>query len=122
MPPAPTAPVAAAVPAPLGGGIALAALGMPHPAAVQPVPPIRVRQTAELIGLDRTALEQQLGEPAMLRRDAPAEVWQYRSSTCVLSVFLYADGPQWRVTYVDIGAPRGGAPVPPAACFASLSG
>ncbi len=108
-------------PAPLPGAVTLAALGVPPRAAVRPRDPVRVRQSAELIGLDSDALEAALGVPAMLRHDAPAEVWQYRSTACVLSVFLYAEGARWRVTYVDIGSPRGGSPVPAADCFASLS-
>jgi hypothetical protein len=36
-------------------------------------------------------LEEFLGAPKLVRHDAPAEVWQYRSAACVLDVFLYQD-------------------------------
>ncbi|MFC6214325.1 hypothetical protein ACFP4G_04955 [Fodinicurvata halophila] len=47
------------------------------------------KQPESLIGLDRAGLTSTLGEPRMLRREAPAEIWQYRSRSCVLDVFLY---------------------------------
>lgn len=32
-----------------------------------------------------------LGTPAMKRSEAPAEIWQYRSPSCVLDVYFYAN-------------------------------
>lgn len=49
------------------------------------------KQPGSLIGLDRTGLTSTLGQPRMLRHEAPAEIWQYRSRSCVLDVFLYED-------------------------------
>lgn len=47
------------------------------------------KQPDSLLGLDRAGLTSILGQPRMLRHEAPAEIWQYRSRSCVLDVFLY---------------------------------
>ncbi|MFM9842099.1 MAG: hypothetical protein ACKVOI_03925 [Dongiaceae bacterium] len=43
----------------------------------------------KVLGLKPHDVEELLGMPKLVRRDDPAEVWQYRSSACVLDVFLY---------------------------------
>ena len=63
----------------------------------------------QLYGLDSRALGELLGEPSLVRAEAPAEIWQYRGQTCVFDVFLYdqvggeagrqAGGP--RVSYIE---------------------
>jgi len=64
-------------------------------------------ETRQLVGLDRGGLGQLLGKPALLRREASAEVWQYAAKGCVLHIFLYRDGAAnsladpYRVVYVD---------------------
>jgi hypothetical protein len=96
-----------------------------HPAEVDP---------ARMVGLDGVALERLLGEPALVRRDAPAEIWQYRGADCVLDLFLYqeangqeASGPEAggpgadrpRVLYLE--ARTGAAePAPTEGCIGSL--
>lgn len=45
----------------------------------------------QLIGLTPLDLAETLGDPAATRRDRPAEIWQYRSSACVLDIFLYEE-------------------------------
>lgn len=45
-----------------------------------------------LAGLTAPDVSALLGSPGFVRRDPPAEVWQYRTETCVLDLFLYADG------------------------------
>ena len=54
----------------------------------------------QLMGLDRAALNEKLGEPALVRRDGDAEVWQYRAGRCVLDLFLY--GVDKKVEHVDL--------------------
>jgi len=54
----------------------------------------------QLMGLDRDALNEKLGQPALIRRDGDAEVWQYRANECVLDLFLY--GVEKRVEHVDL--------------------
>ena len=53
------------------------------------------------IGAKPDFLLDELGQPSSLRKEAPAEVWQYRSEQCVLDIFLYeeADGPS--VVYLE---------------------
>lgn len=48
---------------------------------------------AELTGL--------MGAPQFRHRDGKAEIWQYRGTACILDVFLYADGNDLRVRYVE---------------------
>lgn len=61
-----------------------------------------LRTTSELVGLDSTMVEQRLGSPVLRRRDAPAELWQYRSPLCVMDVFLYSDGRSFKVMHVEL--------------------
>ena len=53
------------------------------------------------IGAKPDFLLEELGRPSSLRKEAPAEVWQYRSEHCVLDIVLYdeADGPA--VVYLE---------------------
>ena len=46
---------------------------------------------SELIGLDSIGLNLLLGKPILVRREAEAEVWQYRTANCALHLFLYRD-------------------------------
>lgn len=87
------------------------------PATARPAMPLQ--DVRELIGLERSELQARLGEPAMLRRDAPAEIWQYRSALCVLDLFLYRDGQTVRVTNAEL-RPRDGREIPNALCLSSL--
>jgi hypothetical protein len=75
-----------------------------------------------LVGLDRTALESTLGIPWLMRREAKAELWQYRAPNCVLDLFLYAkaDG-ELRVMHADLRGRRENRPAP-AGCFAEIVG
>lgn len=42
-----------------------------------------------------------LGLPKFVRRDAPAEIWQYRSDACVLDVFIYQAATGAQVKYAE---------------------
>lgn len=61
-----------------------------------PIAALRVR------GLEDKSVRALLGEPGLLRRDPPAEVWQYRASGCVADLFLYEDKNKKRVAYVQV--------------------
>jgi hypothetical protein len=78
-----------------------------------------LKDVRELIGLGPTELQARLGDPALRRRDAPAEIWQYRSALCVLDLFLYREGPATRVTNAEL-RPRDGREIPAATCLSSL--
>jgi len=69
-----------------------------------PRPPDPVH-SASILGLDSGAVRKLLGEPGLIRRETPAEVWQYRTASCVLDVVLYdqASGP--RVVYTEARTP-----------------
>lgn len=55
---------------------------------------------ADLMGADAARLDGFLGKPEIVRQEGPAQLRLYRSTTCVLHVFLYpADG---RVTATHI--------------------
>ena len=89
-------------------------------AAVSPAlvrPPLK--DVRELIGLGPTELQARLGDPTLRRRDAPAEIWQYRSALCVLDLFLYREGQATRVTNAEL-RPRDGREIPAATCLSSL--
>ncbi len=55
----------------------------------------------EVMGLGRKAVQELLGEPGLVRREAPAEVWQYQSRGCVLDVFLYEAAVDFEVVYLE---------------------
>ena len=82
--------------------------------AVSAVPP------TDLVGLDGPSLETLLGKPGLVRRDYPAEVWQYRNPSCVLDVYLYPDDERLTVTHAEARAPKiAGDPLRP--CIAKLA-
>lgn len=71
---------------------------MPY-SGIAVLPPIN-DDPAQLMGLDRKELNETLGEPALIRRDGDAEVWQYRGDRCVLDLFLY--GAEKKVEHIDL--------------------
>lgn len=54
-----------------------------------------------LPGMRGTELTTLIGAPQLRRRDGQAEIWQYRGSACTLDIFLYTDGNDLRVRYVE---------------------
>ncbi len=99
--PRPSAPQPESVaPAPKDAG--RAALVPPAP---KPEPRIK---PADLVGLTDARLAEVLGSPAFKRIDDPAALWQYRGTRCILDLFLYADGPAYRVTHMEFRKAAGG--------------
>jgi hypothetical protein len=86
----------------IGPAIAIIALLSGCQATPPPPDPIH---SASILGLDSGAVRKLLGEPGLIRRETPAEVWQYRTASCVLDVVLYdqASGP--RVVYTEARTP-----------------
>ena len=64
------------------------------------LPPIDDRPE-RFLGLGTAALAQELGEPQLLRREAPAEIWQYRGEGCILDLFLYPEAGSLKVTHIE---------------------
>ncbi|WP_299624490.1 hypothetical protein [Pelagibius sp.] len=104
----PAAPVEA-VPAPTVSAAPDAATPAPAPApqivarppAAAPPEPVIDDDPKQLMGLDRGAVTALLGQPSLVRREKPAEIWQYVTADCVFDVVLYERGPQYRVTYLE---------------------
>ncbi len=68
----------------------------------EPEPDIDIDDDPEqLIGLDPDAVHALLGAPALVRRENPAQVWQYPGETCIFDVVLYDEPEGKRVTYVE---------------------
>lgn len=82
-----------------------AAAPAPRPApqvtARPPAPPPINDDPNQLMGLDRGGVSALLGEPDLVRREDPAEIWQYVTAGCVFDVVLYDSGSRYRVTYLE---------------------
>lgn len=72
----------------------------------------------QLLGMDSAALSDLLGEPALVRREGDAEIWQYRADECVLDVFLY--GGMRQVEHVDLRDRGDASEKAVAACFVGI--
>jgi len=67
-------------------------------------PPPKVYPPASnLAGLDGKQVIGLLGFPGFKRKDDPALIWQYRTQTCALDLFLYraGDGATYRVRHFE---------------------
>jgi hypothetical protein len=73
------------------------------------------------VGLTAPEIAAALGPPDFLRRDPPAEIWQYRASACFLDVFLYAEPGGLRAAYAE-ARPRNGLSTGLDTCFGSIAG
>ncbi len=62
-------------------------------------PPVNPRR---IMGLTRAELSDLLGKPHFRRRDITAEIWQYRHTECILDVFLYQSGNDYRVLHFEM--------------------
>ena len=78
-------------------------------------------QLSSLIGAEKDDLITRLGVPDLLRREPPAEFWQFAGISCVLHVYLYENNADqlYRVTHVEL-LPRGGLDAVPIGCFSRL--
>ena len=77
-----------------------------------------ITEPSRLKGLSVQQVQALLGAPAFKRRDAPAEIWQYRGRRCTLDLFIYQDGgSRQRVEHYTVRSP---APVAEKDCFGEL--
>ncbi len=128
----------------LGAALGIAACGSGPPvgeaapirASVGTAPPTRpspqapslgaatpIVSAAALRGFEPKDILATLGKPGLLRRDPPAEVWQYHGVGCIADLFLYQEGGSLRVAYVQV-RPLGNAAtgrVDETACLSSLA-
>jgi hypothetical protein len=69
--------------------------------AALPLEPAINDDPQQLIGMGPASLNAFLGAPELIRREAPASLWQYRAEGCVLDVVLYPDRMGDKVTYLE---------------------
>lgn len=70
--------------------------------SIPPTPPkprLDVRELPALDNISEHELVQRLGEPDFTRKESTAEIWQYRSDTCVLDIFLYPEDGSLKVMH-----------------------
>jgi hypothetical protein len=97
--------VAACAPPPSPGN--RAAPAAPAGVALRQAPPDPAKpgsKTVEvpmLLGLASREIEELFGMPRFVRRDGPAQIWQYGTDACTVSLFFYRDGPQLKVRHVE---------------------
>ncbi len=75
----------------------------------------------QLFGLDAHEVADLLGPASFVRRDGPAEVWQYRAAACVLDIYLYTESAGLRVAHVDLRKRRKATQTPRRCFIAMLS-
>ena len=87
-------------------------------AALPPDPAIN-DDPQQLIGMGPASLNAFLGAPELIRREAPASLWQYRADDCVLDVVLYPDRGGDKVTYLE-AREDGATKMAPRSCLNKL--
>jgi len=95
---------------------AIAALSAPGQTGAQAAP-AEAGGPAVLRGLSPAEVKAVLGAPGFQRRDAPAEIWQYRGRGCTLDLFIYDVGAGQKVDHYSV---RSAAPVADKDCFDAL--
>ena len=133
-PPAEAAAARAAASGPTARGAASADPAAGDPAAGDSAPSRQTASTAkpasaaapeidsdpdQLLGLAPAGIARLLGKPGLIRRDGPAEVWQYRAASCILDVFLFGSNGDLKVTYFELRG-RGAARRSRRECFAGM--
>jgi len=78
-------------------------------AAVPPqasaAPQATVGEPSRLKGLTPVQVREVLGQPGFQRRDAPAEIWQYRGRGCTLDLYIYDLGGGQAVEHWAVRSP-----------------
>lgn len=80
-----------------------------------------LEQPATMVGLQRARLEQLVGKPDRIRREDPAEIWQFSGRNCVLDIFLYDRGQGATIAYIE-ERDRQGAVLDAGDCLRELAG
>src|SRR5512138_285241 len=111
----PPATTASAPASPVQPAAAPAPARAPQQAALPPIHD----DPAQLMGLDRDGVAGLLGAPDLVRREAPAEIWQYSAGDCVFDVVLYQRGADFAVSYLE-ARDTAAAIQPPRPCLAKL--
>lgn len=72
-----------------------------------------------LIGFEADEISELMGPPDFERSEPPAKIWQYRTQTCVVDMYLYDEDGDVSVDHIEVRG-RGEAKVEDKACFASI--
>jgi len=88
-------------------------------------PALSIRMAADtdprdLVGLGVSQLAERMGPPAFVRRDGPAEIWQYVSEGCVFDVYLYPQQSVPQVSYVEGRSRSPAGTIDTGTCFRSV--
>jgi hypothetical protein len=70
-------------------------------ASAQPAAPILSDDANSFIGLGDAELSRTLGQPKFVRKDEPAEIWQYSGADCVVDFYLYTGDAGLAVAYME---------------------
>lgn len=54
-----------------------------------------------LVGLASRDVEGMFGRPRFVRRDGPAQIWQYGTDRCTLNVYFYHEGAGLKVRHAE---------------------
>lgn len=104
-----------AQPAAVPDAMATVAPARPEPAPPSPRPGI-------LKGLADNEVTRLIGLPAFRRTDDPGAIWQYRDGSCLLDLYLHADGPVYRVVHFEFRPrQRVNETIDATRCFARLA-
>ena len=85
----------------------------------QPAAPILSKDSTSFIGLGDADLSRALGQPKQVRKDAPAEIWQYTGADCVVDFYLYSGDGGLAVAYME-ARDRAAESTPADRCVKSL--
>lgn len=76
---------------------------------------------SSLIGLPQERIAEVFGKPGQVRRESPAEVWQYSSPNCVVDFYLYqVTGGGMSVSFIE-ARDRAALETAPELCFEALT-
>ena len=76
--------------------------------ALMPPPPPGGLAPSALKGMSGAQAEYSLGRPSFVRKDPPAEIWQYRVKACTLDLFLYEENGRLAIAHYAVRVPNGG--------------
>ena len=105
----------------VAAGLLLGGCAAEQPAVAPAATPAADVPSAEsLLGAAPARIEQWFGKPGLIRRDDPAQVWQYRDKSCVLDVYLYPAQTGMQVAHAEARSQTfAGDPMAP--CLTSLA-
>jgi hypothetical protein len=79
----------------------------------------RLPELGELKGLRPPEIVTLLGQPELKRDEPPAELWQYRTTDCVLNLFFYREAGSYRLLSAESWTRASAASSAPAPCRAA---